>query len=146
MVEEIVEIRQNWDTTRGRTSDGIKRRLEAKFFYHCNVEEEHGLQSIDEIEKFLGSTEEDVSKGNESLSFEEQETVNLRDAYLYLKSKSEAEDMEHRGLLEESMLRQVNKIILTNIQRKECYTKAGTYCNNARVTQFRGETYYYQQL
>ncbi|XP_031549884.1 uncharacterized protein LOC116287353 [Actinia tenebrosa] len=43
------------------------------------------------------------------------------------------------------MLRQVNKIILRNIRRKECYTKAGSYSNNPRVTLFRGETYHYQQ-
>lgn len=87
-----------------------------------------------------------VVVGNESLSFEEQETVNLIDAYLYLESESKAEDdMKYRGLLEESMLRQVNKVILRNIPRNDCYTKAGIYSNNPRVTQFRGETYYYQQ-
>jgi fido (protein-threonine AMPylation protein) len=149
MIEEIVKIRQTWDSIKENSRDGfvdgIKRRLEAKFFYHCNVEEEHGLQSVDEIEKLLETTEDAVSKGNESLSFEEQETVNLRDAYLYLKSESESVDMEYRGLLEESMLRQVNKIILRNIPRQKFYTKAGTYSNNPRITQFRGETYYYQQ-
>lgn len=144
-IEEIVEKRQKWDSTRDTTCDGvIKRRLKAKFFYHCNVEEEHGLQSVDEIEKFLVRPE-GVSKGNESLSFKEQETVNLIDAYSYLESEGKAEDMKHRGLLEESMLRQVNKIILRNITRKACYTKPGTYSNNPRVTQLRGETYYYQQ-
>ena len=51
---------------------------------------------------------------------------------------------ENQGLLEESMLRETNWIILWNIPRDKHYTKAGSY-NNLRITQFRGELYHYQQ-
>lgn len=65
MIEEIVHIRQKLDSKKDTICDGvIKQQLEAKFFYHCNVEEEHGLQSVDEIEKLLGTRKEDLSKGN----------------------------------------------------------------------------------
>ena len=103
------------------------------FIIIANVGEEHGLQSKEEIEKFL----EEIDKDN--LSVEEQETLNLRDAYIYLLSKGED------GLLEESMLREVNELILRKVPRHDRYTKAGKYCNNPRLTQFQGETYYYQQ-
>ena len=43
------------------------------------------------------------------------------------------------------MLRETNRIILWNIPRDKHYTKAGSYCNNPRITQFRGELYHYQQ-
>ena len=49
------------------------------------------------------------------------------------------------GLLEESMLREANRIIPRNIPRDKRYTKARTYCNNARITEFQGELYHYQQ-
>ena len=71
--------------------------MDVDFYYHCNVGEEHGLQSKEQIERFL----EEIDKNH--LSMEEQETLNLRDAYLYLLSKGED------GLLEESMLREVNE-------------------------------------
>ena len=107
--------------------------MDVDFYYHCNVGEEHGLQSKEEIERFL----EEIDKDH--LSVEEQETLNLRDAYLYLLSKGED------GLLEESMLREVNERILRNFPRPDRCTKAGKYCNNPRLTQFQGEIYYYQQ-
>ena len=75
------------------------------------------------------------------LSIEEQETVTLRDAYSYLMLHSD----ENQGLLEESMLRETNRIILWYIPRDKHYTKAGSYCNNPRITKFRGELYHYQQ-
>ena len=126
MIHEIIEIKL-------RAPDGIKHAMDVDFYYHCNVGEEHGLQSKEQIERFL----EEIDKDH--LSVEEQETLNLRDAYLYLLSKGED------GLLEESMLREVNELILRNLPRPDRCTKAGKYCNNPRLTQFQGETYYYQQ-
>ena len=52
---------------------------------------------------------------------------------------------ENRGLLEESMLSEANRIILWNIPRDKRYTRAGSYCNNPRITKFQGELYHYQQ-
>ena len=126
MIHEIIEIKLT-------APDGIKHAMDVDFYYHCSVGEEHGRQSKEEIERFL----EEADKDN--LSVEEQETLNLRDAYLYLLSKGED------GLLEESMLREVNELILRNLPRHDRCTKAGKYCNNPRLTQFQGETYYYQQ-
>ena len=130
MIHEIIEIKQKMPH---ELTYAIRHKLDVNFYYHCNVGEEHGLQSKEEIERFL----EEIDK--DSLSVEEQETLNLRDAHLYLLSKGED------GLLEESMLREVNERILRNFPRPDRCTKAGKYCNNPRLTQFQGETYYYQQ-
>ena len=91
MIEEILEIRQ------GVLSE-VKRKMEVDFYFHCNVGEGHGLQSKEEIEKPL------MRPSYCCLSIEEQETVNLRNAYSYLMSHSD----ENHGyrLLEESMLRE----------------------------------------
>ena len=128
MIEEILEIRQG-------VLPEVKRKMEVNFYFHCNVEEGHGLQSKEEIEELL------MRPSYCCLSIEEQETINLRNAYSYLMSHCD----ENQGLLEESMLRETNRIILWNIPRDKHYTKAGSYCNNSRITQFRVELYHYQQ-
>ena len=88
MIEEILEIRQG-------VLPEVKRKMEVNFYFHCNVGEGHGLQSKEEIEKLL------MRPSYCCLSIEEQETINLRNAYSYLMSHSD----ENQGLLEESMLR-----------------------------------------
>ena len=128
MIEEILEIRQG-------VLPEVKRKMEVNFYFHCNVGEGHGLQFKEEIEKLL------MRPSYCCLSIEEQETINLRNAYSYLMSHCD----ENQGLLEESMLIEINRIILRNILRDNHYTKAGSYCNNPRITQFRGELYHYQQ-
>ena len=65
MIHEIIEIKP-------RTPDGIKHTMDVDFYYHCNIGEEHGLQSKEQIERFL----EEIDKDH--LSVEEQETLNLR--------------------------------------------------------------------
>ena len=110
-------------------------KMNVNFYFHCNVGKGHGLQFKEEIEKLL------MRPSYCCLSIEEQERVNLRNAYSYLMSLCD----ENQGLLEESMLRETNRIILRNIPRDNHYTKAGSYCNNPRITQFRGELYHYQQ-
>ena len=122
MIEKILEIRQ-------RILPQVKRKMDVNFYFHCNVGEGHGLQSEEETEKLL------MQPTYCNLSIEEQETLNLRDAYFD----------ENHGLLEESMLRKANRIILWNIPREKRYTKAGSYCNNPRITQLQGELYHYQQ-
>ena len=121
MIEEILEIRQG-------VLPEVKRKMEVNFYFHCNVGEGHGLQSKEEIEKLL------MRPSYCCLSIEEQETINLRNAYSYLMSHCD----ENHGyrLLEESMLRETNRIILWNIPRDNRCTKAGSYCNNPRITQF----------
>ena len=128
MIAEILEIRQG-------VLPEVKRKMEVSFYFHCNIGEGHGLESKEEIEKLL------MRPSYCCLSIEEQETINLRNAYSYLMSHCD----ENQGLLEESMLRETNRIILWNIPRDIHYTKAGSYCNNPRITQFRGELYHYQQ-
>ena len=100
--------------------------MNVNFYFHCNVGKGHGLQFKEEIEKLL------MRPSYCCLSIEEQERVNLRNAYSYLMSLCD----ENQGLLEESMLRETNRIILRNIPRDNHYTKAGSYCNNPRITQF----------
>ena len=130
MINEIIQIKQKMPHA---LTYAIRYKLDVNFYYHCNVGEEHGLQSKEQIGRFL----EEIDKDH--LSVEEQETLNLRDAHFCLLSKGED------GLLEESMLREVNEIILRKLPRHNRYTKAGKYCNNPRVTQFQGKIYYYQQ-
>lgn len=148
MIKEIVGFRREWDCVKHNYDNGfvdeVKRRLEAKFFYHCNIGEDHGLRTVGKIEEFLTSNKQTAILDS-NLSLEEQETVNLRDAYSYLNSECEAEDTECRGLLEESMLRKVNKIVLRNITRPKCLTEPGIYSDRARIAHFNGEIYYYQQ-
>ena len=122
MIEEILEIRQG-------VLPEVKRKMDANFYFHCNVGESHGLQFKEEIEKLL------MRPSYCCLSIEEQETVNLRNAHSYFMSLCD----ENQGLLEESMLRETNRIILWNIPRDNHYT------NSPRITQFRGELYHYQQ-
>ena len=100
MIEEILEIRQG-------VLPEVKRKMEVNFYFHCNIGEGHGLQSKEEIEKLL------MRPSYCCLSLEEQETINLRNAYSYLMSHCD----ENQGLLEESMLRETNRIILRNIAR-----------------------------
>ena len=101
MINEIIQIKQRMPHA---LTHVIKHKLNVDFCYHCNVGEEQGLQC------------------------KEQETLNLRDAYICLLSKGED------GLLEESMLREANEIILRKLPRHGRYTKAGKFCDNPRVT------------
>ena len=148
MIKEIVGFRREWDTVKHNYDKGfvdeVKRQLEAKFFYHCNIGEDHGLRTVGKIKEFLTSNKETAMSGS-NLSLEEQETANLKDAYSYLNSECDAQDPECRGLLEESMLRKVNEIVLRNITRSKCLTRPGIYSDRARIAQFNGEIYYYQQ-
>ena len=126
MINEIIQIKQRIPHA---LTYAIKHKLDVNFYYHCNVGEKHGLQSKEQIGRFL----EEVDKNQRTLSVEEQETLNLRDAYFSLISKGED------GLLEESMLREVNEIILRKLPRHNRFTKAGKYCNNPRITQIEIE-------
>lgn len=145
MITQVAYFKQKWDSKKESLDsaivDDVSRQLEAKFFHHCNVDEDHGLKDSKSVENFLST--KDLS--SQTLSLEEQETLNLRDAYLFLRREAETATKECRGLLEESMLREVNKIILRNIPVHKSSTKPGVYCNNPRVTTFNGETYYYKQ-
>ena len=90
IIEETLEIRQG-------VLPEVKRKMEVNFCFHCNVGEGHGLQSKKEIEKLL------MRPSYCCLSIEEQETINLRNAYSYLMSHCD----ENQRLLEESMLREM---------------------------------------
>lgn len=119
MVNEIIEMKQK--------TPQAEVEMNVNFYLHCNVGEGHSLQSKEQIKNFLKDTS-CIS------SIEEQETLNLKNAYSYLMSNSGA---SNHGLLEESMLRKANEIILKNIPRNN--TKPGVYCINPRVTQFGGK-------
>ena len=95
MINKIVEMKQK--------TPQVEVEMDVNFYFHCNVGEGHGLQSREQIEYLLKDT-------HRILSIEEQETLNLKEAYTYLMSYS-----ENNGLLEESMLRKANEIILKNI-------------------------------
>lgn len=148
MVKDIVKFKKKWDSKSksldGGIVDDVRHKLEAKFFHHCNVGEDHGLKNLDMLELFLNSKNEFLIDECKKLSQEEQESLNLRDAYVYLLNEAER-DKDCHGLLEESMLREVNKIILRNIPLAKNSTKPGVFSNKPRMTTFNGETYFYQQ-
>ena len=76
MIEKILEIKR-------RIPPQVKRKMDANFYFYCNVGEGRGLQSKEEIEKLL--TQPICC----NLTIEEQETLNVKDAYSYLMSHND---------------------------------------------------------
>lgn len=149
MIKDIANFKQNWDlkidSVDSSILNDVRQKLEAKFFHHCNVDEDHGLKDLKRLELFLKSSKDSGLSNSKKLSLEEQETLNVRDAYVFLQEQAELETKECRGLLEESMLRKTNMIILRKIPIAKSSTKPGIYSNKPRMTTFNGETYFYQQ-
>ena len=109
---------------------------------HCNIEEGHGCGTLEETRECL---REGASNKKQKLSQQENETRNLERAYEYLMEiKQNEQDADLHGFIEESMLRESNKIVLDGIEHPKDSTKPGVYSNRRRITMFRGELYEYQ--
>ena len=116
--------------------------MHEKFIFYCNKEEGYRCGTLEETQECL---HEDPSKNKLNLSQQENETSNLERAYEYLmKIKQNEQDADLHGYIEESMLRESNKIILDGIERPKNSTKPGFYSNRRRFTMFEGERYEYQ--
>ena len=149
MISEVAKYRKRWDTA---TKDGtydkeVVRKVEEQFLvnfiFRSNLEEGHGLRTLDETKSFLGSilSRRDFPR---PLSLEEQETINMRNAYENLLAKIKREELDRDyGLLETSLLKEIHRVILQDIPLPKGFTKPGKMSNKPRVTEFRGEIYYY---
>ena len=149
MISEIASYRKRWHTS---TKDGIydqevvkkvEEQFLVNFIFRSNLEEGHGLRTLDETKTFLGSilARRDFPR---PLSLEEQETINMRNAYENLLAKIKREELDRDyGLLETSLLKEIHRVILQDIPLPKGFTKPGKMSNKPRVTEFRGEIYHY---
>lgn len=148
MLQEIVKYQSKWE----RLKHSIDENTHKEAFHHClkeliyrtSIEEGTGFKSKEDVESCIHK--DAASQG--SLSKEEQETVNLNNAYLYLlKEISEVEDITEsqqlHGLLEINLIKSVHKLILKDIKLSENCSKPGEFSKNVRLTTFEGEEYVY---
>ena len=149
MISEIANYRKRWDTaTKDDTYDQevvkkVEEQFLVNFIFRSNLEEEHGLRTLDETKSFLGRI---LSRRDFPLplSLEEQETLNMRNAYENLLAKIKGEELDRDyGLLEASLLKEIHRVILQDIPLPKGLTKPGEMSNKPRMTEFRGEIYYY---
>lgn len=149
MISEVANYRRRWDTaTKDGTYDqGVVQKVEEQFLvnfiFRSNLEEGHGLRTLDETRSFLGRifSRRDFPR---PLSLEEQETLNMRNAYETLLAKIKREELDRDyGLLEASLLKEIHRVILQDIPLSKGLTKPGEMSNKPRMTEFRGEIYYY---
>ena len=149
MITEIAEYRKRWEqATHSNTYNEelikkVNEQFLVNFIFHVNVEEEHGLSTLAETERFLRSCS---SRGNfeSAFSLQEQETINLRNAYEHLVDKINREERpSDYGLLEASLLKETHRVILHNIPLPRGFTQPGKMSNKPRVAEFRGEIYHY---
>ena len=121
----------------------VKQQFLFSFIYHVNVEEGHGLTTLEETEAFLLNCSSRRNSAS-SFSLEEQETINLRAAYENLLAKINKEEQpSDYGLMEVSLLEETHRLILQDIPLPKGFTKPGRMSNNVRVTEFKGELYHY---
>lgn len=149
MITQIKEYHTRWEQARAKNTYNeelvkkVREKFLINFIYHVNVEEGHGLTTFPETEAFLRN----CSSGRNSDSFfslEEQETINLRVAHENLLAKINKEELaSDYGLLEVSLLEETHRLILQDIPLPKGFTKPGRMSNNLRVTEFKGELYYY---
>ena len=149
MISEIANFGKRWDTA---TKDGtydqevvkkVEEQFLVNFIFRSNLEEGHGLRTLDETKSFLGRI---FSRRDfpHPLSLEEQETINMRNAYQNLLAKIKREELDRDyGLLEASLLKEIHRVILQDIPLPKGLTKPGEMSNKPRMTEFRGEIYYY---
>ena len=149
MISEIANYRKRWDTATkyGIYDREVVRKVEEQFLvnfvFRSNLEEGHGLRTLDETKSFLGSilSRRDFPR---PLSLEEQETINMRNAYQKLLAKIKREELDRDyGLLEASLLKEIHRVILQDVPLPKGFTKPGKMSNKPRVTEFRGEIYHY---
>ena len=151
MINCITQYHKRWEKAVAENryhEDLIKKVKEdflLEFVFHVNREEGHGIATFKDTEIFLRncSSERRMSAGS-SFSLEEQETVNLINAYesLLEKIKSEERTSDY-GLLEVGLLKETHRLILQNIPQPGGLTKPGEMSNKPRVTEFKGEIYHY---
>lgn len=151
MITGITEYHKRWEKAVAENhyhEDLIKKVKEdflVHFVFHVNREEGHGIATFKDTEIFLRDCSSETRLSTlSSFSLEEQETVNLINAYesLVEKVKSEEKTSDY-GLLEVDLLKETHRLILQNIPQHRGLTKPGEMSNKPRVTEFKGEVYHY---
>ena len=142
MLNDIVKWQEQWNSVKGNLDEESLKKVEReflnRFIFHVNTEEEHGCRgSVEDIEECLDNT-------NSPANVEEQETVNIRNAYSYLDQEVKKEEDELLGLLELKLVQEVHKIILENVAVQRGGTPPGKLSSKRRITTWKGETYEYQ--
>ena len=149
MITGITEYRKRWEQA---TKENIysqelikkvKEQFLVNFIFHVNLEEGHGISTLPETENFLRNCSSQKNLDC-SFSIEEQETMNLKNAYQNLADKVKREERPcDYGLLEVSLLQETHRLILHDIPLPRGFTPPGKMSNKPRVTEFRGEIYHY---
>ncbi|XP_022100065.1 uncharacterized protein LOC110984322 [Acanthaster planci] len=143
MVREIVGFQAKWNLMKEKCNadvGSVQRQFLDKFIFHCNKEEDHGCDTLEDTQECLAS-----KKDYSDLSDKEKETVDLKNAYEYLLDVKEKEkDTKSHGMIEESMLRGAHKIILKSAPKNPHLTELGQYSDKQRYTTYKGEIHEYQ--
>eukprot|EP00112_Aurelia_sp_Birch-Aquarium-sp1_P026218 Seg916.3 transcript_id=Seg916.3/GoldUCD/mRNA.D3Y31 product="hypothetical protein" protein_id=Seg916.3/GoldUCD/D3Y31 len=149
MLKEIQMFQARWQQQQREDKvdkavhvDSVLRQMEIKFYFHVNLEEEHGLGTYEETEEMIGNIVHKM-KLKRSFSREEQEVVNLYHAYQNLKEL--LLDKENTCLLAEQVLLETHKKILKSVDLHG-RTPAGVYSDNIKYAEYNGETYRYQGM
>jgi len=146
MLKEIVEFQKRLKTIEVKSNliCEANKKLLLRFIFTTNKAEDHGFKTLGLVEDCLNvKAAIDRSKLKQNLSIEEIETLNLHLAFQYLNEIKE--DVELRGFLESSILKDVHKLILKDVPLPPALTKPGTFSKKKRVTKFGGEKYEYPQ-
>lgn len=149
MITEIMRCQKEWEQVKdGYDEKSIKKvqnEFLVEFISHVNMEEESGFSTFEETDNFLKKFYARGGNLQRCLSISEQETLNLRKAYVYLLEKIKREELSSDyGLMESSLLQETHRLLLENIVIPRGKTKAGEYSNLPRGTEYKGETYQYQ--
>ena len=143
MLKDIEVFQARWQQIEhkfGNAVDGVIRQMELKFYFHVNLEEEHGLGTCEETKEVLNRM---FHRMDEKFSREEQEVVNLYHAYQHLKEL--LQDKENTSLLAEEVLLETHRKVLQSVDLNG-RTPAGVYSDKMRFAEFKGETYVYQGM
>lgn len=149
MIQDIVEFRGRFEELKKSTTkdslEKVRHESLTDFIFSLNREEDHGFGTREETEETLRNSEVGV---NREISVEEQETLNIYQAYNYLEDTVQREceqDESLYGFVESSMVKKLHRIILNNIPLSKGMTKPGECSNKERFTTFQGEIYFYRK-
>ena len=140
--------RKKWEE-RGSSCDGklvekVQKEFLVEFIFHVNMEEESGFGTFEETDEFITGFYTRGGNLKRQLSINEQETINLRNAYEYLLEKINREEQaSDYGLIEVSLLKETHRILMEGIDLPKGSTKPGEFSTERRHTDFNGVRYFY---
>ena len=143
MLKDIEVFQTKWQQIEhivGKAVDGVIRQMELRFYFHVNLEEEHGLGTCEETEAVLLRM---FRRMDDKFSREEQEVVNVYHAYQHLKEL--LQDKENISLLAEGVLLETHRKVLQSVDLNG-RTPAGVYSDKMRCAEYKGEKYVYQGM